>query len=419
MIKKPVSIMWESTIACGLACKHCKASAKKTPDPDELSTEEGRNLIDQIVEFGEPYPILRITGGNALMRSDIFELIKYAKDEGLKVTIAPSTTPLLNRKNITKLKEAGVDAVAISIDGHSAELHDSFRGVVGTFDLMLRATQIMREAALPFRLLTTVTKFNVRSLPEIFLHAKKLGAAGWYLYMLIPTGRAKIEHEISAGEFEDVFNFIYDLMQLRIMTINAIAGSEPFRRVAIMRRLVEEGKLSEEELKFGELYWFLSGKLKSLLDSDRKLALARARPNCFAPTFGSAIFLRKVETSYGHKEKDSEFGKGIFVSKNGTVYPSSFLPIAIGNVREDKLTQVYAEAALLRDLQSPEKLKGKCRICEFSDVCRGSRSRAYAVTGDYLAEDPYCAYVPGAVGKIADNKKILAELRVTNFSRRG
>ncbi|MFH1773984.1 MAG: hypothetical protein ABH874_03385, partial [Methanobacteriota archaeon] len=209
-----------------------------------------------------------------------------------------------------------------------------------------------------------------------------------------------IEHEISAGEFEDVFNFIYDLMQLRIMTINAIAGSEPFRRVAIMRRLVEEGKLSEEELKFGELYWFLSSKLKSLLESEIP-----------APS--------RVETSYGHKEKDNKFGKGIFVSKNGTVYLSSFLPIVIGNVREDRLTQVYAESALLRDLQSPEKLKGKCRICEFNDVCRGSRSRAYAVTGDYLAEDPYCAYVPGAVGKIADNKKILEELRVTNFSRRG
>ena len=413
--KKPVSLMWESTIACGLACKHCKASAKKTPDPDELSTEEGRSLIDQIVEFGEPYPILRITGGNALMRGDIFELIKYAKDEGLKVTIAPSTTPLLNRKNIIKLKEAGVDVVAISIDGHSAELHDSFRGIVGTFDLMLRATRIMKEVALPFRLLTTVTKFNVRSLPEIFLHAKKLGATGWYLYMLIPTGRAKIEHEISAGEFEDVFNFIYDLMQLRIMTINAIAGSEPFRRVAIMRRLVEEGKLSEEELKFGELYWFLSSKLKSLLDSDRKLA----RNAIFLAEESEIPAPSRVETSYGHKEKDNEFGKGIFVSKNGTVYPSSFLPIAIGNVREDRLTQVYAESALLRDLQSPEKLKGKCRICEFNDVCRGSRSRAYAVTGDYLAEDPYCAYVPGAVGKIADNKKILAELRVTNFSRRG
>lgn len=227
-----------------------------------------QGVCQEIPEFGKPYPILRITGGNALMRSDIFYLIEYAKDEGLNVTIAPSTTPLLNRENITRLKEAGVDVVAISIDGHNAELHDGFRGVSGTFDTMTKAAEIMREAALPFRLLTTVTKFNVRFLPEVFLLAKKLGAVGWYLYMLIPTGRAKIEHEISAGEFEDVFNFIYDLMQLRIMTVNPIAGSEPFRRVAVMRRLVEEGKLSEKELKFGELYWFSRNKLDTLLGGE-------------------------------------------------------------------------------------------------------------------------------------------------------
>lgn len=395
-MQKPVSVMWESTIACGLACRHCKASAKKIPDQDELSTEEGKNLIHQLVEFGRSYPILRITGGNALMRSDIFDLIKYAKESGLTVTIAPSTTPLLNRKNIIKLKEAGVDAVAMSIDGHNAELHDSFRGVSGTFDMMTKAAEIMREAALPFRLLTTVTKFNVRFLPEIFLLSKKLGAAGWYLYMLIPTGRARIEHEISAGELEDVFNFIYDLMQMRITTVNAIAGSEPFRRVAVMRRLVEEGKVSEEKLMLGELYSFLRNKLDGLLGNES---------------------FEKIEVSY--RPKRSNFGKGIFVSKNGTVYASSFLPIAIGNVRENRLMRIYASSELLKDLQNPEKLKGKCGICEFNDVCRGSRSRAYAVTGDCFAEDPYCAYQPGSFGKIKDGQKILEKLRVTNFGRRG
>jgi radical SAM protein len=384
--------MWESTIACGLACKHCKASAKKTPDPDELTTEEGKNLIDQLVEFGKPYPILRITGGNALMRSDIFDLIKYAKDEGLSVTIAPSTTPLLNRGNIMRLKEAGVDVVAVSIDGHNAELHDSFRGISGTFDMMVRATEIMREVALPFRLLTTVTKFNAHFLPEIFLLAKKLGAVGWYLYMLIPTGRAKIEYGISAGEFEDVFNFIYDLMQCRLLTVNAIAGGEPFRRVAVMRRLVEDGQLEEKEVKFGELYWFLKNKLDALLSNES---------------------FEKNEIS--PSAKHGNFGRGMFVSKNGTVYPSSFLPIGIGNVRRDSLAHIYAEAEILREMQDARKLKGRCKICEFGDVCSGSRSRAYAVTGDYLAEDPYCAYVPGSIRKTKDWQKILKELRVTNF----
>lgn len=397
MNKKPISLMWESTIACGLACKHCKASAKIKPDPDELSTEEGFSLIDQITEFGRPYPILRITGGNALRRGDIFDLVKYAKDEGLAVTIAPSTTPLLNRENIIKLKEAGVDVVAMSIDGSSAKAHDSFRGVAGIFDMLVRATQIMREIKLPFRLLTTVTKFNVRDLPEIFLLAKKLGAIGWYLYMLIPTGRARIEYEISPSEHEDVFNFIYDLMVNPLMTVNAIAGSEPFRRAAVMRRLVEEGELNEEVLKLGELYRYLSTKLESLLESES-----------LAPS--------KVVSSYKPKDK-SVFGKGIFVSKNGTVYPSSFLPIELGNVRRDSLADIYAGAEVLRDMSDPKKLKGRCGICEFNDICRGSRSRAYAVTGDYLAEDPYCAYQPGTVEKKSDNQAILEGLRITNFSR--
>jgi radical SAM protein len=393
--KKPVSIMWESTIACGLACKHCKASAKKNPDPDELTTEEARELIDQIVEFGKPYPILRITGGNALLREDIFEIINYAKDEGLAVTIAPSTTPHLNRENIERLEKAGADVVAMSIDGADAESHDSFRGVHGTFDMMVNATRIMKEIGLPFRLLTTVCKFNVRSLPEIFLLSKKLGAIGWYLYMLIPTGRAREEYGITPEEFEDVFNFIYDIMKSPLIPVNAIAGSEPYRRVAVMRRLVEEGKLEEEALRQGELYRFLRKKLDRLIPEP--------------PPLG--------RTKSAYKPRDKIFGKGIFISRNGTVFPSSFLPIDLGNIRDDSLADIYRGAEILRDIQDPAKLKGRCGICEFNDICRGSRSRAYAVTGDYLAEDPYCAYQPGTVGRREGNEAILEELRVTNFSR--
>ncbi|RLG58328.1 MAG: radical SAM/SPASM domain-containing protein [Candidatus Hydrothermarchaeota archaeon] len=398
-MQKPVSVMWESTIACGLACKHCKASAKKTRDKDELTTQEGKDFIDQILAFGKPYPILRITGGNALMREDIFELIKYAKDNGMQVTIAPSTTPLLNRENLIKLKEAGVDVVAVSIDGHNAELHDSFRGVKGVFSWLIEATKIMREINLPFRLLTTVTKFNVRYLPEIFILSKKLGAVGWYLYMLIPTGRAREEYGLSPNELEDVFNFVYDLLQLNIMKVNAIAGSEPFRRVAVMRRLVELGELGEEVLNIGELYYYLINKTKGLLSKEDEGFLKDNTPKS----------LRKTRSR-------KKFGKGIFVAKNGDVFPSSFLPIKLGNVREESLVKIYNEAKIFKEMQNPENLKGKCKVCEFNNICRGSRSRAYAVTQDYLAEDPGCAYTPGKVGKIADFAKILEELKVTNFA---
>jgi radical SAM protein len=397
---KPVSVMWESTIACGLRCKHCKASARTERDPRELTTEESYAFIDQIVAFGKPYPILRITGGNALRREDIFDLIRYAKDAGLTVTIAPSTTPLLNRKNIEKLKEAGCDTVAISIDGATPEQHDAFRGVPGTFERLVKATEIMRELRLPFRLLTTVTRHNVRELPEIMFLAKRLGAIGWYLYMLIPTGRATEELALSPEEYEDVFNFVYDVMRLPLITVNAIAGSEPYRRVAVMRRMVEEGMLDESALMQGALYGHLRQKLEQLTRD---------------------VELPEVEVKgSGYKPKDKKvFGKGIFVAHKGEVYPSSFMPVTLGNVREDTLEGIYSSSEVLKELHDATKLKGKCRVCEFNDICRGSRSRAYAVTGDYLAEDPYCAYVPGRIELPDVNKEaILNELRVTNFSRR-
>ncbi|NOZ76998.1 MAG: radical SAM protein [Euryarchaeota archaeon] len=263
--KTPVSVMWESTIACGLRCKHCKASARTRPDPDELTTEEGFALIDQVASYGAPYPVLRITGGNALLREDIFELIAYGKEKGLTVTIAPSTTPDLNQENIQRLKDSGCDTVAVSIDGPDAGTHDAFRGVPGTFDRLVEACSLMREADLPFRLLTTVTRFNAEHLPEIMARARELGAAGWYLYMLIPTGRARQDYGLSPGEFEDVFHFIYDLMARAPMTVNAIAGSEPYRRVAVMRRLVEMGRLDPSLLQQGPLYARLKGKLDRII----------------------------------------------------------------------------------------------------------------------------------------------------------
>jgi|Deesub1362A_J573_1020465.scaffolds.fasta_scaffold00131_17 radical SAM protein len=393
-ILNPVSIMWESTIACGLACKHCKASAKKNPDRDELTTTEAYRLVDQMVEFGREYPILRITGGNALLRSDIFKIIRYARDLGVRVTIAPSTTPLLHRENLRRLKDSGVEVVAMSIDGPNAELHDSFRGVKGTFNIMVKAVKYMREIKLPFRLMTTVSKFNAKELPEILSLSEKLGAVGWYLYMLIPTGRAKEEYALTPQEYEDVFNFIYDAMKVSNIPINAIAGSEPYRRVAVLRRKIEEGEVDEGIIKHGKLYRYLKKRLR-----ESYFPTSNAREN-------EAV-----------KHKDKSYGKGIFVSNRGEVFPSSFLPIGIGNVKYGNLVEIYRSSKILKDMQNPEKLKGRCRVCEFNDICRGSRSRAYALTGDYLAEDPYCVYQPGNLEKTWDNRVVLSELRVSNYSR--
>ncbi len=390
---KPVSVMWECTIACGLRCLHCKASARVERSPRELSFEESLSLIDQMLEFGKPYPVLRITGGNALRREDLFDIIRYATDAGVRVTVAPSTTPLLTRRNIERLQEAGCEVVAMSIDGATKESHDAFRGRAGTFDTLVRATKIMRELGMPFRLLTTVTRMNAHELPEIMALAKRLGAAGWYLYMLIPTGRATKELALSPEEHEDVYNFIYDAMVCSDMTVNAIAGCEPYRRVAVLRYLVERGELEEEVLRQGELY----RSLRARLDGDRR-----------------EVEVRDAEWHSRH----AGFGKGIFVAHTGEVYPSSFMPITLGSVREQSLREVYRSSEVLHRMQSREHLRGRCGACEFSPVCRGSRSRAYAVTGDYLAEDPYCIHVPGSfeVPKV-DMEGILHSLRVTNFSK--
>lgn len=382
---------------CGLKCKHCKASARTQPSEKELTTEESFALIDQIGEFGKPYPVLRITGGNALMREDIFSLIDYSTSRGITTTIAPSTTPQLSRRNIKKLREAGTEVVALSIDGKDRETHDSFRGVEGVFDQLIKSTSTMRELNLPFRLLTTVTKFNVEQLPEIMELSYRLGAVGWYLYMLIPTGRAKREYALGPREYEDVFHFIYDAMKEAPMVVNAIAGSEPYRRVAVTRRLVEEGMLEESALEQGELYLRLRKKFQDIVSK----------------------YPGNEGEGGNYRAKKKGMGKGIFVAHEGQVYPSSFLPLELGEVRGQKLKDIYSSAKILEEMHDERKLKGKCGRCEFRDICRGSRSRAFAVTGDYLAEDPYCAYTPGRISlPEVDKSRILEELRVTNFSRK-
>ncbi len=391
--KKPISVMWECTIFCQMNCLHCKANAKKERSPMELSTEEAFQLIDQILEFRKPYPILRITGGDALAREDIFDIIKYAKDNDIEVTIAPSSTNNLNRINLEKLKKVGIDAIALSIDGHEAYLHDSFRGYKGSFEILTKAINIINDLGIPLRLMTTVTKINVNYLPEMFVFVNKLNAEGWYLYLLIPVGRASIKYELEPQEIEDVYNFVYDLINLNVMKVDIIAGGEPFRRVFIMRKLIEMGVLKENVIKFGDLYKYLKKKLLKLV---------------------SETNLKKKEIK---RVRRKGFGKGIFVAHDGRVYPSSFLPIEIGNIRKARLLDIYNNSEILEKISNPKYLKGKCSLCEFNSICRGCRSRAYAITGDYLAEDPLCIYEPGTISKDINMREFLEKFGITFYTR--
>ena len=371
--KKPFIVFWELTRACMLACKHCRAKAQKKRHPDELTTEEAYKVVDQLREFGEPYPLLVITGGDPLMRDDVFDIIEYASKSGIRTAIAFSGTKLATKQRLEKLKEAGVARIAISLDGSTSEIHDYFRGVTGTFETSLEILEMAKEIGISRQINTTVTTFNMLDLPNIMRIGIDYEIALWDVFFIVPTGRAKVEYMPSSQEFEDVLNFLYDVSKLTPLNVKSSAATH-LRRVEQMR---DRGIY---DLPHGELYY----KLRSKLDG------FEAKPK------------EIVSGAYGRSLADGirrmmgiTDGRGMFfISHIGEVYPSGFLPIQAGNVREKSLKEIYMNSKIFVELKNPDMLKGKCGICEYRRICGGSRARAYAMTGDYLAEEPRCIYIP-------------------------
>ena len=349
----PFTIAWEVTRACAYACVHCRADAQHKSDPRELTTEESYQLIDRLAEFG--HPILIFTGGDPLMRRDLFDLIAYATQKGLRCSLTPTATALPTNERLGKALEAGVRRIALSLDAPHPEIHDNFRKVPGswqrTIDILHRALDI----GLSVQVNTTVATHNVDILPEMVPFIEEVGAVQWSLFFLVPTGRAQVEKMISPEEHERIFHWLYDLSKTAPFDIKGTAAPM-YRRVAIERKRAE----SQE----GE-----------------------------AVTFQGAGF--QYADGLNRPTKGVNDGNGfLFISHIGDIEPSGFLPIPAGNVRRDDIVHVYRSHPLFMDLRDPEKLKGRCGICEYRDVCGGQRGRAYGVTGDYLASDPACVYEP-------------------------
>lgn len=352
----PVTLAWEVTRACALACVHCRAAAVPRRDPQELSTAEGFRLIDQVVELGRP--ILIVTGGDPLMRRDVFDLIAYATARGLRVALSPSATALVTRRALIRAQEAGVAMLHVSLDGSTAEIHDAFRRVRGSY---LRTIEILSDAVdlgLPLQIGTTANRRNLTDLLPLADEVQRLQAAFWSVFFLVPTGRGRAADMISPSEHEAVFRWLAALSQrvpFRVRTTAAPA----YRRV--LAQQMARGALATQPL-------------------------TRA-----GDTVDSAT------SSRGQGVND---GRGFcFVSHTGDVCPSGFLPVVGGNVREQRLTEVYRHSPLFRTLRDQSQLKGKCGRCEFRTLCGGSRARAYALTGDYLASDPSCVYQPNPVDR--------------------
>ncbi|HEX6197135.1 MAG TPA: TIGR04053 family radical SAM/SPASM domain-containing protein [Jiangellaceae bacterium] len=368
--ERPFIVIWEATRACPLACRHCRAVAVPDRHPDELSTDEAQDLLGQVADFGRPPPLFVITGGDPFQRPDLCRLVRHGTELGVPVAVAPSGTPTLTAAALEAVYEAGAKAVSLSLDGSTAATHDEFRGVEGVYGWTLDAWRTARRLGLRVQVNTTVTGHNLDDLADIGAVVREQGAMLWSLFLLVPTGRGRLLPALTPHDVEDVLNFGYDI---GAVLATKTTEAHHFRRVVIQRRILEEHDVDHESLLgLGPQYRRLRARLHTLgLDAgDRR---ARRPP------------------------LDINAGRGFaFVSHTGDVHPSGFLPLAAGNVRQEPLVDIYRAAPLFTGLRDTDSLTGRCGECEFRTVCGGSRSRAFAVTGDPHAEDPWCSYRPGS-----------------------
>ncbi len=353
--EKPFIVIWETTQACDLACVHCRACAQPLRSPLELTTEEAKGLIDEIARM--QVPVFVLTGGDPLKRPDIYVLVSYAAERGVRISLTPSATPLLTREAIEKLKKAGLARLAVSLDGSRADIHDAFRGVRGSYQWTLDAIRWAREIRLPVQINTTITRRNLADFDSMLRLLESLDIVLWSVFFLVPTGRGKTADLISAEEFEGVFAKLYELSQHAKLDIKT-TEAQHYRRYVAQQR-----------------------------------AEKRRRNEAWQSPHGSTTL-----DGIGRAPRGINDAKGFaFVSHRGDVYPSGFLPLAAGNIRKQSLEEIYKTSPLFTSLRDTSNLKGKCGECEFREICGGSRARAYSLTGDAFAEEPCCVYQPKAL----------------------
>lgn len=355
--ESPFLIIWETTQACDLACLHCRASAQPMRDSSELDTTDAMRLMDTARRFGRPLFVL--TGGDPLKRDDTVELVRYGTSIGLRVAMTPSGTRLMTPAVLQNLHEAGLARLAVSLDGSNAAIHDRFRGVPGSFDWTVRMLSVARDLGLSMQINTTISRHNLHDVEPIVDLIGTLGIALWSVFFIVPTGRARATDLTTADEFESVFHRLYDLSRTADFDIKTTAAPH-YRRVMLQRQVAERRAIA---------------------------GMGVPMPITAGPGF-------TLHDEIGRARGVNDGNGFVFISHRGDIYPSGFLPLSAGNVRTHDLVDVYRNSPLFRDLRDTTKLEGKCGVCEFRTVCGGSRARAYATTGNYLASDPYCSYIP-------------------------
>jgi len=336
-------VAWEVTRSCNLSCIHCRASAEHGPYEGELTTAECFKVLDDIASFSSP--IIIFTGGEPLLRPDIFDVVRYGSDLGLRCVMATNGS-LIDEPTARRLVDVGIQRISLSLDGATRETHDTFRQVDGSFDSVIRAAKVANAAGLPFQINSTITKLNLAELPSMLDRAVELGAVAYHVFLLVPTGRGKQleEQEISPTDYERTLNWFYD--QRENVPIQLKATCAPHYHRIIRQRAKREGK----EVNF------------------QTYGLDAVTRGCL----GGTAFC--------------------FVSHAGQLSPCGYLELDCGNVRVEGFKEAWLTSPIFQDLRDYGKLEGKCGICDYRDVCGGCRARAYARTGNYLDEEPYCVY---------------------------
>ncbi len=353
----PFLVIWEVTRSCALACRHCRAEAIDWRHPDELTLAEGQKLLEDIVQMGTP--IVIFSGGDPLQRDDLEDLIRYGKQVGLRVGTIPAATPRLTRDRVASLKAARLDQMALSLDGCTAQKHDDFRRVEGSFAKTMEGAAWAREVGLPLQINTVFGAWNFADFDALAALVESLGVVFWEVFFLVPTGRGAELQGCSPEQCELLFDKLYHMSQ-RVPFIIKVTEAPHYRRFVMQQS-------EKEDIPH---------------QPGANPSKRSAHPH--SPHPGLQVTRQGVNA-----------GKGFcFVDHIGNVYPSGFLPLTAGNVRNSSIIEIYRSTPLFKDLRNPELLAGRCGRCEYRTICGGSRSRAYALTGDYLAEDPSCLYVP-------------------------
>lgn len=359
-------VAWEATGACNLCCVHCRAAAKTVPDPGELETAEVLALVHDLAALaraaaGSGPLIFIISGGEPLMRPDIYEIARESSASGLHTVLATNGT-LLDAAVVRQLKQAGVRRLSVSLDGPGPASHDEFRGIPGAFERAVRGLAQARCQGLPYQINTTVTRRNANHLPEMVARVAELGAVTWDVFMLVPTGRGVAETGLSGPEYERVLGWLAEASEGAPVEIKVTCGPH-YSRIWRQRAARHVDPPA----------WRPAGHPSGHPAGPSAGRPARPPNGCMA-------------------------GEGfVFVSRTGEVFPCGFLPVGVGNIRERPLGEIYTSSAVLAALRDPARLGGKCGRCEFGGVCRGCRARAFSLAKDYLAEEPLCLWKPRAV----------------------